>query len=104
MSALHARLSGQPGEAVISLLNDAVDAHFKSVRGLIFGYDYLIKMNPDFVVKLVKEYLLYAPNTPTNQGKQICVIVFHSNSTRKINTCSLLLIANKITYMHVECP
>ena len=73
MSALHARLSGQPGEAVISLLNDAVDAHFKSVRGLIFGYDYLIKMNPDFVVKLVKEYLLYAPNTPTNQGKQISI-------------------------------
>ncbi len=29
MSALHARLSGQPGEEVIGLLNDAVDAHFK---------------------------------------------------------------------------
>ena len=37
-------------------------AVLKAVRGLAFGPDYLITMNPDFVVLLVREYLLYAPN------------------------------------------
>ena len=52
-------------------LNDAVDSHFRAVRGLTFGPEYLTVMNPDFVVLLVKEYLMYAPNNPATQGQAI---------------------------------
>ena len=41
------------------------------MRGLTFGPEYLITMNPDFVVQLVREYLLYAPTSPASQGQAI---------------------------------
>ena len=71
MSALLGRLTNQPPDQVLSLLNEAVEAHFKCVRGMIFGYDYLTVLNPDFVGDLVKEYLLYAPNDPVQQGQAV---------------------------------
>ena len=72
MAALHGRLSAQqPSDTVLAILNEAVDAHFKAVRGLSFGPDYLVTINPDFVVLLVKEYLLYAPSSPVLQGQPI---------------------------------
>ena len=58
-------------EEVMNQLNDAVDSHFRAVRGLTFGPEYLTVMNPDFVVLLVKEYLMYAPNNPATQGQAI---------------------------------
>ena len=46
MSALLGRLTNQAPDQVLGLLNEAVDAHFKCVRGMIFGYDYLTVLNP----------------------------------------------------------
>ena len=61
----------RPADEVMNLLNEAVEAHFKSVRGLAFGFDYLTVLNPDYVTTLVKEYLIYAPNTPSQQGNAV---------------------------------
>ena len=69
MSASLGRLTNQLPDQVLTLLNEAVDAHFKCVRGMIFGSDYLTVLNPDFVTDLVKEYLLFAPNEPVQQGQ-----------------------------------
>ena len=49
---------------MIALLNEAVDTHFKSMRGLNFGADFLTAMNPEYVISLVKEYLLFGPASP----------------------------------------
>ncbi len=69
MSAVLGRRTGSASaEESLSLLNEAVEAHFRSVRGLAFGAEYLTVMNPDYVVALVKEYLLHAPNEPAAQG------------------------------------
>ena len=38
---------------------------------MIFGTDYLTVLNPDFVTDLVKEYLLYAPTEPVQQGQAL---------------------------------
>ena len=38
---------------------------------MIFGYDYLTVLNPDFVGDLVKEYLLYAPNDPVQKSQAV---------------------------------
>ena len=61
----------RPADEVMNLLNEAVEAHFKSVRGVAFGFDYLTVLNPDYVTTLVKEYLIYAPNTPAQQGNAV---------------------------------
>jgi hypothetical protein len=45
------------------LLNDAVEFHFRSFRSLPFGVEYLHRLNPDFLLQIVKEAMLYAPNT-----------------------------------------
>jgi len=71
MSAILGRFTSVSSEDVLSNLNEAVDSHFRAVRGLTFGPEYLTVMNPDFVVLLVKEYLLYAPSNPATQGQAI---------------------------------
>ena len=71
MSALLGRLTQASSEGVMASLNEAVESHFRAVRGLTFGPDYLTVMNPDFVVLLVKEYLMYAPSNPATQGQAI---------------------------------
>lgn len=48
-------------EEVTNLLNDAVDAHFSSLHGLPLGVEYLEKLNPDFLLEIVKEYLALCP-------------------------------------------
>lgn len=71
MSAILKRHTGKLPHEVMQLLDDAVETHFKTVRGMPFGTDYLTVMNPDYVTELVREYLLYAPSEPTTQGQAI---------------------------------
>ena len=43
------------------LLNDAIETHFRSFRTLSLGVQYLIALNPDFLLLVVKDCLHYAP-------------------------------------------
>ncbi|CAG5865561.1 unnamed protein product [Menidia menidia] len=56
-------------EEVTNLLNDAVDTHFSSLQGLPLGVEYLEKMNPDFLLEIVKEYLALCPSKPPAPGQ-----------------------------------
>ncbi|XP_047456224.1 tetratricopeptide repeat protein 21B [Mugil cephalus] len=56
-------------EEVTNLLNDAVDTHFSSLQGLPLGVEYLEKLNPDFLLEIVKEYLALCPAKPPAQGQ-----------------------------------
>ncbi|CAN9497793.1 unnamed protein product [Ophioblennius macclurei] len=56
-------------EEVTNLLNDAVDTHFSSLQGLPLGVEYLEKLNPDFLLDIVKEYLALCPAKPPAQGQ-----------------------------------
>ncbi|XP_038145708.1 tetratricopeptide repeat protein 21B [Cyprinodon tularosa] len=69
---LQAVLAGrkhQPPAEVTNLLNDAVDTHFSSLQGLPLGVEYLEKMNPDFLLEIVKEYLALCPSKPPAAGQ-----------------------------------
>lgn len=48
-------------EEVTNLLNDAVDTHFSTLQGLPLGVEYFEKLNPDFLMEIVKEYLALCP-------------------------------------------
>ena len=56
----------RPQEEVAGLLNDAVDTHFTTLQGLPLGVEYLEKLNPDFLLDVVQEYLALCP-------AQVCV-------------------------------
>ncbi|CAB4063816.1 TTC21B [Lepeophtheirus salmonis] len=76
MSAVLRKLSNSVseggGDNALTILNEAVDVHFRSVRGFPFGIEYLKIMNPDYVSNLVKEYLLYVPSAATPSGSKTC--------------------------------
>lgn len=53
----------RPQEEVTNLLNDAVDTHFSTLQGLPLGVEYYEKLNPNFLLEIVKEYLAMCPAT-----------------------------------------
>ncbi|KAK7913141.1 hypothetical protein WMY93_013352 [Mugilogobius chulae] len=57
---------------VLALLNEAVDTHFSTLRVLPLGVDYLEKLNPDFLLDIVKEYLALCPAKPPAPGQPPC--------------------------------
>ncbi|ETE72338.1 Tetratricopeptide repeat protein 21B, partial [Ophiophagus hannah] len=56
-------------EEVITLLNDVLDAHFSSLQGLPLGIEYFEKLNPDFLIEIIKEYLNFCPSQPAGAGQ-----------------------------------
>ncbi|XP_048342203.1 tetratricopeptide repeat protein 21B isoform X2 [Sphaerodactylus townsendi] len=56
-------------EEVIGLLNDVLDVHFLSLQGLPLGVEYFEKLNPDFLLEIIKEYLNFCPTQPAGAGQ-----------------------------------
>ncbi|KAG8124980.1 hypothetical protein E2320_020254 [Naja naja] len=56
-------------EEVITLLNDVLDAHFSALQGLPLGIEYFEKLNPDFLIEIIKEYLNFCPSQPAGAGQ-----------------------------------
>ncbi|XP_068223465.1 tetratricopeptide repeat protein 21B-like [Palaemon carinicauda] len=68
LSAVLGRMKNQPSDKILELLNEAIENHFKSYRSLSFGATYLAALNPDFLLLIVNESLLYVPNQPSSTG------------------------------------
>uniref|UniRef100_A0A7N6FE25 Tetratricopeptide repeat domain 21B n=1 Tax=Anabas testudineus TaxID=64144 RepID=A0A7N6FE25_ANATE len=65
-------------EDVTNLLNDAVDTHFSTLQGLPLGVEYFEKLNADFLLEIVKEYLALCPAKPPAQGQPPAPLLQHS--------------------------
>ncbi|XP_069186237.1 tetratricopeptide repeat protein 21B isoform X2 [Procambarus clarkii] len=65
LSAVLGRMKNQPSDTILGMLHEAIDNHFKNHRGMSFGATYLAALNPDFLLLIVNECLLYAPNQPS---------------------------------------
>ncbi|KAK3857879.1 hypothetical protein Pcinc_020970 [Petrolisthes cinctipes] len=78
LSAVLARMKNRPADNILGLLHEAIDNHFKNHRGMIFGATYLAALNPDFLLLIVNECLLYAPNQPSEResvGQSVPAVV-----------------------------
>eukprot|EP00057_Strongylocentrotus_purpuratus_P033961 XP_793431.3 PREDICTED: tetratricopeptide repeat protein 21B [Strongylocentrotus purpuratus] len=69
LRAMLSRKRNKPADETVNLLNEASTVHFQSLKGLPLGADYFTLMNPDFLVDMVKEYLLFAPTEPQGAGQ-----------------------------------
>ncbi|XP_061698597.1 tetratricopeptide repeat protein 21B-like isoform X2 [Syngnathoides biaculeatus] len=58
-----------PQEEVTKLLKEAVETHFSTVHGLPLGVQYFQKLNLEFLLQIVKEYLSLCPTKPSIQGQ-----------------------------------
>ncbi|XP_036277766.1 tetratricopeptide repeat protein 21B isoform X3 [Pipistrellus kuhlii] len=58
-------------EEIINLLNDALDTHFSQLQDLPFGIQYFEKLNPDFLLEIITEYLNFCPLQPASPGQPL---------------------------------
>lgn len=65
LSAIVARAKNQSMEVVVKFLGDALESHFAKMKGFAFNINYLKLINPDLVLKIVNEYLQFAPEQVT---------------------------------------
>uniref|UniRef100_A0A4X2M3E6 Tetratricopeptide repeat protein 21B n=1 Tax=Vombatus ursinus TaxID=29139 RepID=A0A4X2M3E6_VOMUR len=56
-------------EEVINLLNDVLDTHFANLQTLPLGVQYFEKLNPDFLLEIITEYLNFCPAQPASPGQ-----------------------------------
>lgn len=55
-------------QKVIDLLNDVLDIHFAHLEDLPLGIQYFEKLNPDFLLEVITEYLNFCPMQVNNSG------------------------------------
>ena len=67
LTAVMAKKKKQASDVIIGYLNEAVDAHFRQMRGFAFNVSYMKVINPDLVLKIVREYLHFAPQEVTRR-------------------------------------
>uniref|UniRef100_A0A8D0FX90 Tetratricopeptide repeat protein 21B n=1 Tax=Strix occidentalis caurina TaxID=311401 RepID=A0A8D0FX90_STROC len=67
-------------EEVIALLNDVLDTHFSSLHGFPLGVEYFEKLNPDFLLEIIREYLNFCPAQPASPGQSPSPLLKHCAS------------------------
>ncbi|KAF7660541.1 hypothetical protein LDENG_00280090 [Lucifuga dentata] len=67
-------------DEVANLLNDAVDTHFSTLQGLPLGVEYFEKLNPEFLLEIVKVYLSLCPAKPPAPGQPPAPLLQHCAS------------------------
>ncbi|XP_014641369.1 PREDICTED: tetratricopeptide repeat protein 21B isoform X1 [Ceratotherium simum simum] len=74
LTYLHAVLAmkkNKQQEEVINLLNDVLDTHFSHLEDLPLGIQYFEKLNPDFLLEIITEYLNFCPMQPASPGQPL---------------------------------
>lgn len=84
----------RPQEEVTKLLNDAVDTHLSKAQGLPLGVEYFEKLNPEFLLDIVKVHLALCPSTvrPGNSSKALALkmqILDHIIGEMQVNFCQI---------------
>eukprot|EP01135_Chromosphaera_perkinsii_P008100 Nk52_evm16s1129 gene=Nk52_evmTU16s1129 len=55
----------------LSLIQQASELHFSSLKKIPLGYDFYTALNPDFVIECVKHYFLFLPSEKVTEGEPI---------------------------------
>ncbi|KAH9507420.1 Tetratricopeptide repeat protein 21B [Bulinus truncatus] len=75
LSAVLAIKKGKGPDKAIELLNESIELHFAGLKGLPLGIDYFCKLNPDFLLMIIKDYLQFAPQVPVTSGQPISPVL-----------------------------
>ncbi|XP_020826210.1 tetratricopeptide repeat protein 21A isoform X1 [Phascolarctos cinereus] len=71
LQALLASKKHKSEQAATALLKEAAELHFCSMQGIPLSVEYFEKLNPAFLVNIVKEYLSFCPKQPRSPGQII---------------------------------
>ncbi|XP_075068271.1 tetratricopeptide repeat protein 21A [Mixophyes fleayi] len=65
---------------VVDHLKESMDMHFAAINVMPLGVEYLEKLNPTFIVDVVKEYLVFCPKQPTYTGQSVSPLLEKASS------------------------
>ncbi|XP_024435637.2 tetratricopeptide repeat protein 21B [Desmodus rotundus] len=74
LTYLHAILATKKNkrqEEITKLLDDVLDTHFSQLQDLPLGIEYFEKLNPDFLLEIIKDYLNFCPMQPASPGQPL---------------------------------
>ncbi|XP_036594734.1 tetratricopeptide repeat protein 21A isoform X2 [Trichosurus vulpecula] len=69
LQALLASKKHKSEQVATALLKEAAELHFSNMQGLPLSVEYFEKLNPIFLVNIVKEYLFFCPRQPRSPGQ-----------------------------------
>ncbi|XP_048474316.1 tetratricopeptide repeat protein 21B-like [Rhincodon typus] len=78
LQAVLAVVKGKEPKVIIKFLNRAVDIHFSSFEDLPLGLEYYEKLNPEFMLDIVKKFLALCPDQSTLQGQPLSPLLRQS--------------------------
>ncbi|XP_007539386.1 tetratricopeptide repeat protein 21B isoform X1 [Erinaceus europaeus] len=58
-------------EEVTNLFSDTLDTHFSHLEDVPLGVEYFEKLNPDFLLEIITEYLNFCPKQPASPGQPL---------------------------------
>ncbi|CAF4859670.1 unnamed protein product [Rotaria sp. Silwood1] len=58
-------------DQIVQLFDTAAEQHFKNLRGLPLGKKYLLCLNPDFILEIVREYMNNTTLKPIDSGQTL---------------------------------
>ncbi|XP_052258735.1 tetratricopeptide repeat protein 21B-like isoform X2 [Dreissena polymorpha] len=90
MSAVLAIKRSAGPEKCIEQLNNCIETHFKALKdegfgrikegdGFPLGLQYFKMLNPDFLLQVIKDYLLFAPQKPVTPGQAVNPVLKRCN-------------------------
>ncbi|XP_045686795.1 tetratricopeptide repeat protein 21B [Phyllostomus hastatus] len=71
LHAILAMKKNKRQEEIINLLNDVLDTHFSQFQDLPLGVQYFEKLNPDFLLEIITDYLNVCPMQPASPGQPL---------------------------------
>ncbi|XP_003221910.1 tetratricopeptide repeat protein 21A [Anolis carolinensis] len=69
LQAVIASRKNKNEQTASALLNEAAELHFSALHGLPLSIEYYEKLNPMFLIEIVKEYLVFCPTQPRLPGQ-----------------------------------
>ncbi|CAF0759693.1 unnamed protein product [Adineta ricciae] len=60
-----------PTDQIVQLFDTAAEQHFKNLRGLPLGKKYLLCLNPDFILEIIREYMNNTSSKPVEPGQAL---------------------------------
>ncbi|XP_060639450.2 tetratricopeptide repeat protein 21A [Anolis sagrei] len=69
LQAVIASRKNKNEQTASAFLNEAAELHFSALHGLPLSIEYYEKLNPMFLIEIVKEYLVFCPKQPRLPGQ-----------------------------------
>ncbi|CAH1774388.1 unnamed protein product [Owenia fusiformis] len=105
LTAVLARKKSEAPEKVTELLKASVEKHFAGIKALSLSPAYYFHLNPDFLMQILNDFLIYAPQKPGSPGQPVdpvlkrCNVILESITRSVPGLLEGLFLMAKVKYL-----